>query len=299
MLLLARSVHGIGFGTHTTAGSTAAIDALPASRRMEGIGYYSLNSTLSSAIGPVIALALIERGDMGFKALFIVATAVMIITFLLDISVQKDIRVTDRVIIKRNAEKEKPKAFLGFEKKAVPPSLIMLFLCFAQSAVISFLAIYAKEMDLGNIGLFFTIASVAIFFSRFFVGKVGDRWGIKYALIPCILLSSASLFLIALFPVNWVLMCIAVPYGLGFGAAGPIINTLVIESCDESHRSSANSMYFASLDIGLGVGSSVLGALAVLISFRFMILFAGILALSSIIIYVFFIAHKSFVYVQE
>ena len=147
-------------------------------------------------------------------------------------------------------------------------------------------------MDLGNIGLFFTIASVAIFFSRFFVGKIGDRWGIQYTLIPCIILSSSSLLLIALFPINWVLMCVAVIYGLGFGAAGPIVNTMVINLCDESHRSAANSMYFASLDIGLGVGSATLGALAVLIGLRFTIFCAGLLALSSIFIYFFFIAKK-------
>ena len=292
ILLLARSVHGVGFGFHTTAGSTAAIDSLPASRRMEGIGYFSLNSTLASAVGPGIALYIIGRQDLGFKTLFIIAAAVMIVTFLLDLSVRKNIRKTDKMIIQRNAAKEKPKAFLGFEKKAIPPSLIMLLLCFSQSSVISFLAVYAKERSLGNIGLFFTIASVAIFFSRFFVGKIGDRWGIQYTLIPCIILSSASLLLIALFPINWVIMCVAVIYGLGFGAAGPVVNTMVIEMCDESHRSAANSMYFASLDIGLGVGSSALGALAVLIGLRLTIFCAGLLALSSIFIYTFFIAKK-------
>lgn len=292
ILLLARSVHGIGFGFHTTAGSTAAIDSLPASRRMEGIGYYSLNSTLASAIGPGIALFVIGRQDLGFRALFLIAAAVMVVTFLLDVSVRKNIRAADKGIIQRNTAKDKPKAFLGFEKKAVPPSLIMLLLCFAQSSVISFLAVYANERNMGNIGLFFTIASVAIFFSRFFVGKIGDRWGIQYTLIPCILLSSASLFLIALFPVNWVILCVAVLYGLGFGAAGPIVNTMVIELCDESHRSAANSMYFASLDIGLGVGSSVLGALAVLLGLQLTIFCAGLIALSSILIYVFAIAKK-------
>ena len=288
ILLFMRVVHGVGFGTHTTASGTVAIDVLPKSRRMEGLGYFSLYSTIASAIGPGIALTICEKEELGYKALFLLSGTIMVITLLLDISVRKAVKEAEPPTKKE--ETEKAKTFLGFEAKALAPTSIMMLLCFAQSSVISFLAVYAIEENMGNIGIFFTISSVAIFLSRFFVGRIGDRFGIKYVLIPSILLSSASLFIIALFPVKWVIFCVAVPYGLGFGAAGPVINTMVVTLCDDSHLSSATSMYYASLDVGLGLGSSVLGALVALIGCKNMIIFSGFIALSAILVYFFFIS---------
>lgn len=70
MFALFRTLHGAPFGATTVAASTTAIDVLPSSRRGEGIGYYGLSNNLATAIGPVVAIYVLQafRGD--FKALF-------------------------------------------------------------------------------------------------------------------------------------------------------------------------------------------------------------------------------------
>src|SRR5690606_10504294 len=51
-LLLNRLFHGIAFGLMGTAAGTIIAQLLPAGRRGEGIGYYSLSTILATAIGP-------------------------------------------------------------------------------------------------------------------------------------------------------------------------------------------------------------------------------------------------------
>ena len=292
MLVVMRTLHGIGFGSHTTAGGTVVVDVIPKSRRMEGLGYYSLYSTICSAIGPGIALAIIENEKLGFRALFLLAGTIMTITMVVDLCCRKPIQD----MRKAAAEKPQPvataRSFLGFELRAVPPALIMVVLTFAQSSVISYLAVYCAERNLSNIGLFFTISSAAIFCSRFFVGKIGDRLGIGKALIPCILMASVSLFAISMSSSRIALFLIAVPYGLGFGAAGPIIHTIVVNVCDDAHRSSATSLYFASLDVGLGVGAIVLGVVSAALGYQRMIFVSGFIALIALPIYFLFVSRQ-------
>ena len=51
-LLINRLVHGIALGVASTATGTIVAQIIPATRRGEGIGYYSMSATLATAIGP-------------------------------------------------------------------------------------------------------------------------------------------------------------------------------------------------------------------------------------------------------
>lgn len=64
-----RTLHGAPFGATTVAASTVAIDVLPSERRTEGIGYYGLSNNLATAIGPVVAIYILQAFSGNFKAL--------------------------------------------------------------------------------------------------------------------------------------------------------------------------------------------------------------------------------------
>ena len=50
VLIVIRSLHGIGFGMHSTAGGAVAADVIPKSRMAEGLGYFGLYGTIAAAI---------------------------------------------------------------------------------------------------------------------------------------------------------------------------------------------------------------------------------------------------------
>ena len=71
-----RVLQGVGFGLVTTFCSSMAADALPDSRRGEGIGFFSMGTTAAIAFSPAAGLFIMN--GYGFVALFL-GTAVILI----------------------------------------------------------------------------------------------------------------------------------------------------------------------------------------------------------------------------
>ena len=59
LIMVWRTLQGLGFSAVTTASATAAADVLPVERLGEGIGYYGLGQALAMSVGPAIAIALV------------------------------------------------------------------------------------------------------------------------------------------------------------------------------------------------------------------------------------------------
>ena len=77
ILLLVRSLHGIGFSATTNASGTIVSDIVPRSRLAEGVGYFGLSNTLATAVGPALSLLLIQH--FNFNVLFLVASIISFI----------------------------------------------------------------------------------------------------------------------------------------------------------------------------------------------------------------------------
>ena len=69
ILLVYRLLQGIAVGLVGTATGTIIAQILPANRRGEGIGYFSLSAILATAVGPYIGLFLLEHFE-GFNSIF-------------------------------------------------------------------------------------------------------------------------------------------------------------------------------------------------------------------------------------
>lgn len=67
-LIVARILHGIGFGLSTTFAAALVADVIPAQRRGEGIGYFGLGSTVAMAVAPALGVMLLT--DFSANMLF-------------------------------------------------------------------------------------------------------------------------------------------------------------------------------------------------------------------------------------
>ena len=65
-VLILRFVHGLTWGSMSSAGSTIAVDLVPQKGR--GDRYFGLSMTIAMAIGPLIAILI--TGDGGYNRLF-------------------------------------------------------------------------------------------------------------------------------------------------------------------------------------------------------------------------------------
>jgi len=288
MLILFRILHGIGFGIHSTCGGAIAADIIPKSRLSEGLGYYSLYGTIASALAPGIALTIIGTGQVeNFRPLFILATAVTLVSMILDCCIKYERRNKAKV---QSENKRKdvqpvgkgalPKTFLGFEYGVFLPSTVIILVFIAFSSIMSFLPLFALDKNLGNVGLFFTINSVGLFLSRLTVGKVADRRGENIIVIPSLLAAAVFFGLIPFVQSALLLFVIAMPLGFAQGAIFPAMNTMIFKRCSPQRRGTASAAFFSSIDIGIGLGTMVHAYVADIFNYSFIywgaMLFCGI-----------------------
>lgn len=68
LLLVVRGAHGVAFGVASTATMTIAQSVIPVQRHAEGTGYFTLSTTVATALGPLVALLLVD--SVGYQGLF-------------------------------------------------------------------------------------------------------------------------------------------------------------------------------------------------------------------------------------
>ncbi len=80
--------------------------------------------------------------------------------------------------------------------------------------------------------------------------------------------------------------------GLGNGILMPTLQTMIINMVRPERRGVANSTFFSSIDLGIGIGSVILGYLAEYTSLSFLFLFSGIILLFPMFYFFIFVVGK-------
>jgi MFS family permease len=278
VLLPARFVQGLGWAYCNTAAGTLASDIIPKPRLAEGMGYYGLSLSVAMAVGPALALLVMQR--YGFQAMFYVCAGFVLLSFLLALLIKH-----------KNANKTaKAPATIRtlLEKKALPPSLVMFFGGICYAAIVSFLALYGQYRQVTDIGLFFVVYAVSIAVSRPLFGRLADRKGYDLVMVIGLILCTLTLVIIYLAYSLPVFVLAGLVYGIGFGAVQPTMQALSVLYVPPERRGAATATYFLFLDLGLGLGSVFWGFFAECIGYELMYLTAIIPSLLSLVVYLFF-----------
>lgn len=277
-LLALRFLHGAGFGMATTATGAIVADIVPNERRGEGLGYYAMFMNLAMVIGPFAGLTIVQYAS--FTWIFALCTVLSFIAIVLGAFVK----------IPQTAESsvKHPKFTLSslFEKNAVPVAISAGILAFAYSGILSFISVYAKELDLLEAASFFFVVYAAfIIMSRPFTGRWFDMYGENKVIYPAIILFAAGLFLLSQANSTFVFLLSGAVIGLGYGTIVPSLQTVAIKQADPAKRGLATSTFFTLFDTGIGLGSYVLGILAVKTGFASLYFMLAGVALFGLLIY--------------
>ncbi|MBN1632433.1 MAG: MFS transporter, partial [Thermoleophilia bacterium] len=121
LLLLIRFLHGAAHGTAILATGTIVAGVVPRERYGEGLGYFTLGQTLSTAIGPAVGLVLIQHG--GFNAIITTCVVISALALLLvPLLGVRDLKLTTEQV----AETKGFKLSTFMEPKAVPIGLALM-----------------------------------------------------------------------------------------------------------------------------------------------------------------------------
>ncbi len=276
-LLILRFIHGFGWGAASTASGTIASDIIPKSRLGEGMGFFGLTNSLSMALAPALGLSIMKWS--GFDTVFMISTAAVIITILLAFPIKyhtPDLGVSSQ---KSNMNSNM------FEKAALLPGVVILFVTMTYGSVVAFIALYADSRGVQNIGLFFTVYAIALMISRPAFGRLADRKGYSAAIIPG-MLGVLSTMLILYFSASLSAFLVAATiYGLGFGAVQPSLQAMAVRTVPPFRRGTANATFMVGFDLGIGIGSIIWGVVAQLTGYQAIYLWAMVPAGIAVLLY--------------
>jgi len=276
--LFIRFLHGLTWGTLTTSGSTISVDLIPPKRRGEGIGIFGLSMTIGMALGPMIAIMI--TGESNYTALFISAIGITALGLLLALAIRfpefKSHNSTRALNLKGL-----------IEKSAIPISLNMLLIMFTYGGLLSFIALYGKEIGVNSSGPFFLILSMGIGLSRVGSGRIFDKSGpAKISLLGMILLI-IGFPMLALLNNSLGFHLSAVVLGLGFGIIMPTYQAMINNLVAPNRRGAANSTFFTAFDLGIGFGMIGTGLLSQWFGFSITFLISSFIVFLALLFFLF------------
>ena len=249
-ILVLRFIHGLTWGSMSSAGSTIAVDLVPLKRRGEGIGIFGLSMTIAMAVGPLIAIYI--TGDSNYNRLFYSAAAFSFLGLILALFV----RIPKITRVKR---KFTFKSLI--EKKALPVSLNVFFVAIPYGGIISFIALYGRSINIESSGMFFLLLAIGVAVSRILSGKKFDKAGPKKICILGLILLIVGLPILAFIQNIIGYHLAALILGFGFGILMATFQAIANHDVAAENRGAANSTYLTFFDLGIGVGMLLVGYL--------------------------------------
>ncbi|MFI2753727.1 MFS transporter [Cellulomonas sp. P22] len=280
LLLVVRAIHGMAFGVASTAAMAIAQSLIPHSRRAEGTGYFTLSTTLATAIGPALAVVLVHQS--GYTALFvagIVASALGMVTALLLHAPEKPLDAEHRARLR----KFHPRDMLHVDVVPVATTMFVLAVCY--SGVLTFLDSFADERGMQTgASLFFIAYAVVLFLARLVAGKIQDRRGDNIVVYTAIAAFAVGMLVLGLATSSFVVVVAGAFIGLGWGTLMSALQSVAAGLVPMQRMGVAISTHFFMLDLGIGLGPVALGALLNQLDFDQMYLvLAGVVVLSAVL----------------
>jgi len=253
LLMFGRVLHGFGLSNYSTASSAFLADIAPPVRRAEAMGYYAVMMDIGLLGGPALAFFLVKY--TGLQHIFFLTAALAGVAFVISIPVQE-----------HRAPRPGPVPRWQLKtgivsKPALPAAWIAFCMGMGVGPVVAFIAIFARQKGVDNPGFFFTAQAVALMLSRTFSGRLSDRHGRTFVIVPGLFSMAIGLLLLPFAHTLLQLMLSAVFLGIGFGSGQPATMALTVDLVSQDERGMAISTYFLGFDTGISTGSFALGAI--------------------------------------
>ncbi|WP_346939776.1 MFS transporter [uncultured Clostridium sp.] len=274
-LVILRILHGISWAIATTSIGTAVTDVIPKSRRGEGMGWYGLSMTLGMALGPILGLWVAE--SFSFHYLFLLCTALALIAFILAFCTEiPAIQHTHKNTIS------------FFEKDLLPIAIVTFFLSITFGGITTFLPLFAAKIQV-NVGTFFLVYALTLTVIRPITGKISDKYGEDVIIIPALFILIVALLVLTFTKGIVGLVITAILYGIGFGSAQPALQVATIRLAKPEKIGVANATFFTAFDLGIGLGSIILGFVSQLMGYQTLFIVCAVSAFISLLFFTAFI----------
>ena len=249
ILVAIRLYMGVVYSVCGSATMTLAGDVLPSKKVGQGVNRFALTISLGMAAGPFIGIQV--QNHMSSKASFIVLF-ILTVTALVCVSFCK--------IEYPKVERKKFVLSDAFYKPALPFMFNMIFIMIPFGAVIAYSSMLAQEKGLTTVIPFFYIFLVAgMLLSKFSTQKMIDAGRHKRLVVASLVVLLFTMGSYFFMETKIHLLLAGFLLGLGYGILQPLFQSFVTGTTPAPKRGAANATYLLSYDIGIGIGSLVMG----------------------------------------
>ena len=259
MVMVCRLLQGVGFGFMSVSRTAFASTYMPKGRLGEGVGYTTFGVVLSQAAGPSIGLWIAD--NWGIRYCFLVAVIAQIIggVLLALIPYKKPVRSLEQ---SGQAAKERLKLKNLISLPIVPYAFLGGIFTVGNILINSFLPLMGELRGLGNVGIFFTAYSLFAVFMRPLVGKLLDKKGRAFVLVPAFMLGCVSMLLVGYAASLWMLVIAGIFKACGQGGAQPSVQAAAIKRLGRENAGVASATIQMGQDL-MGLVAPSLGGMLV------------------------------------
>lgn len=281
ILIAIRVIHGLCLGIMGTAIFTVGSVLIPKKKSGVGMGYFSLSTTLGTAVGPFLAAALTRSGD--YTAFFTVTLLLAVLDVCLIPFIKlKNAHLPDPCDI---AKPEKGLAGI-FDTKELPVAAICGLAYTTYGCIVAFLTVSTKGSGLESAAAFFFIFYAAgILTTRPLTGRIFDRHGENPMMYAGLAVFSVGMLLTGLAQNGTMLLIAAFLDGAGMGAVTSVTLSIGVKYASPERLGMANATFYIFLDAGLTVGPIIGGLLVPHIGYPGTYALGMPVALTGIILY--------------
>lgn len=263
MLLVFKVIQGIGHALNSTVSNAVAAEVLPQEKVGQGIGYYSLHSTVSNAIGPTICLALMAvgvssaSGGQNYLLPMLVGGAMGIAAMLIGLSMNYEKKLyAAQPELRRRPSGLHISDFI--ERRALLPAVMIFFTSFASGAG-TYMIVFANDYNFASVGAYYIINALVSVGVRFALGGKLDGIRPRTAAIIAIALNALAYALLGFTLSEWSFILSAVLMGIYQSILTPTFNALTMKLVPESRSGAASSTYWLGFDGGMAIGMLFFG----------------------------------------
>jgi MFS family permease len=240
---------GLSNGLVSTSVGVLVARASPAAQRGEALSLYYVATSLGFAIGPPLGLLLYQRQGLsaGLWLATILATVIVLLVWSL----------TDRSALPLPGAVTRMRLY---SPHAVPVSCALALLNLGNSSVYGLLPLYAMTHGRGeNIGWFYALFSGWMIACRLLLRRAADRQGRAHVIAPAMASIALAYFVLAIPPTVLSLALGALLLGSGAALLYPTLVALLVDRTPELERGLAIGTLSASFDVGIVLGSLLIG----------------------------------------
>jgi MFS family permease len=257
LMSCSRILNGIGFAINSTAIVSLSVEFIPKNRIGEGLGYLTLAAVVCEAGAPGIGIAI--ANSSGEKTVFIMAAISCILAFLIYYFLKYD-------FIKKESDNSKISWRDIISPEVFGYSFISSIFSMSNGIISTYLLVYAREINITNISLFFIVNAVVMIIIRPFTGKIMDKYGLLAIGIPGTIAMAVSMFLLGYagrFGSQGfvIIMVSAVLRAIGKGSVQPALQAASILKVGQNRSGVASSTVFLGADIVQGIGPMIAGVI--------------------------------------